>query len=226
MALPPVVTPAEWQAARDELLIEEKRMTRALDALAAKRRRLPMVRIEKDYVFEDERRQAVSLLDLFDGRRQLLVYHFMLGPNTDPQQPCVGCSSFTDNIGNLVHLRARDTTFALVSRTSQASIARLKARMGWTQPWYSSLGSDFNFDLGLSSDRGEMFGLSAFLRDGEAIYRTYFTSARGVDRLRMDFALLDLTALGRQEEWEDSPEGWPQTPTMQWLRRQDEYEAA
>jgi predicted dithiol-disulfide oxidoreductase (DUF899 family) len=150
----------------------------------------------------------------------------MLGPNSDPQKPCAGCSSFTDNIPNLVHMRARDTSFALVARAPQSMIGEVKARMGWTEPWYSSHGSDFNVDMGLSVEWDEMFGLSAFLRDGDSVYRTYFTTARGVDRLRVDFNLLDLTAFGRQEAWEDSPEGWPQEPTMRALRRNDEYGAA
>jgi predicted dithiol-disulfide oxidoreductase (DUF899 family) len=207
MNLPPVVSSAEWQDARDALMVEEKAATRALDALAAKRRRLPMVRIEKDYVFEGPD-GPVSLPDLFEGRRQLIVYHFMLGPGWE--RPCEGCSSFTDNIGHLAHLHARDTSMALVSRAPLAQIQPLKRRMGWSLPWYSSNGSDFNFDFGVSAgDSDEMFGLSVFLRDGDDVFRTYFTSARGVDRLRPDFNLLDLTPLGRQEAWEDSPEGWP-----------------
>jgi predicted dithiol-disulfide oxidoreductase (DUF899 family) len=160
------------------------------------------------------------------GARQLLVYHFMLASDSDVRRPCAGCSSFADNIPNLAHLRARDTTFALMARAPQSMIGQVKARMGWTVPWYSSQGSDFNLDLGLSSDCGETFGLSAFLRDGDTVYRMYFTTARGVDRLRVDFNLLDLTAFGRQEHWENSPTGWPQTPTMRWLRRHDEYDAA
>ncbi|HYR62142.1 MAG TPA: DUF899 domain-containing protein [Actinomycetota bacterium] len=220
MNLPPVVEPAEWQAARDALLVEEKEATRALDALAAKRRRLPMVRIDKSYVFDGHGGPA-TLLDLFDGRRQLIVYHFMLGPGASP---CEGCSSFTDNIGHLAHLHARDTSFVLVSRAPLAEIALLKQRMGWTVPWYSSFGSDFNYDFGVSTDEGEMFGLSVFLRDGDRVFRNYFTTARGADRLRGDFNLLDLTPLGRQETWEDSPQGWPQTPPYQWWRLHDEYD--
>jgi predicted dithiol-disulfide oxidoreductase (DUF899 family) len=222
MHLPPVVTPAEWQAARDELLVQEKEATRALDALAAKRRRLPMVRIDKEYVFEGPNGPA-TLADLFDGRRQLVIYHFMLGPG---ERPCEGCSSFTDNIGNLAHLHARDTSMALVSRAPLAEIRALRERMGWTLPWYSSNGSDFNFDFGLSTPDGETFGLSVFLRDGDDVFRPYFTNARGVDRLRPDFNLLDLTPLGRQETWEDSPDGWPQTPPYEWWRLHDEYEGA
>jgi predicted dithiol-disulfide oxidoreductase (DUF899 family) len=222
MNLPPVVTPAEWQAVRAELLVQEKEATRALDALAAKRRRLPMVRIDKEYVFEGPDGPA-TLADLFDGRRQLVVYHFMLGPG---EHPCEGCASFTDNIGNLAHLHARDTSMALVSRAPLAEIRALRERMGWTLPWYSSNGSDFNFDFGVSTPEGETFGLSVFLRDGDDVFRTYFTNARGVDRLRPDFNLLDLTPLGRQETWEDSPDGWPQTPPYVWWRLHDEYEDA
>ena len=219
MKLPPVVTDAEWQAARDRLLVKEKEATRALDALAAERRRLPMVRIEKRYVFDGPHGEA-TLVDLFDRRRQLIVYHFMLAPGGDP---CVGCSSFTDNIGNLAHVRARDTTMALVSRAPLAEIDPFRRRMGWTVPWYSSVGSDFNRDLGLTVDGGERFGLSVFLRDGDAVYRTYFTTDRGADRLRMDFNLLDLTPFGRQELWEEAPDGWPQTPPYAWWRLHDEY---
>ena len=224
MNLPPVVSEAQWQAARDDLLAEEKAATRALDALAAKRRRLPMAHLPKPYVFEGPDGSA-SLVDLFEGRRQLVIYNFMLWPGSD--HVCGGCASFTDNIPpNLAHLHARDTTYAMVSRVPLEQIEGVRRRFGWTHPWYSSLGSDFNYDLGVSSDRGEGFGLSVYLRDGDDVYRTYFTKARGVDRLRLDFNLLDLTPLGRQEEWEDSPEGWPQDPTMSWIRLHDEYEAA
>jgi predicted dithiol-disulfide oxidoreductase (DUF899 family) len=219
---PPIVSGAEWSAAREALLVSEKEATRALDALAAERRRLPMVRIDKPYVFDGPRGRS-SLLDLFDGRRQLMVYHFMFGPGSDP---CTGCSSFTDNIGDLSHLHARDTSFVLVSRAPLAEIQAFQRRMGWNVPWYSSFGSDFNHDFGVTADEGESFGLSVFLRDGDDVHRTYFTSSRGVDRLRMDFNLLDLTPLGRQEEWEDSPEGWPQTPPYLWWRKHDEYAGA
>ena len=220
-ALPQIVSPEEWLKAREELLGKEKDLTRALDALAAERRRLPMVRIEKNYVF-DGRRGKASLVDLFDGRRQLIVYHFMFAPGSNP---CTGCSSFADNIGHLAHLRARDTSLVLVSRAPRAEIQPYQQRMGWTVPWFSSYGSDFNHDFGVTTEDGESFGLSVFLRDGETVYRTYFTTARGADRLRIDFNLLDLTPLGRQEEWEDSPVGWPQTPPYVWWRRHDEYEA-
>ena len=220
MALPNVVSEAEWQAARDELLVKEKEATRALDALAAERRRLPVVAVEKDYELQGPDGK-VRFVDLFERRRQLIVYHFMFGPGEDP---CTGCSSFTDNIADLSHLRARDTSFALISRAPYDEIRAFKDRMGWTVSWFSSFGSDFNYDFGVSTDRGEMFALSVFVRDGESVCRSYVTSSRGVDRLRLDFNLLDLTPFGRQEAWEDSPAGWPQTPAYTWWRKHDEYE--
>ena len=216
--LPKVVPPAEWQAARDRLLVKEKAVTRELDALAAERRRLPMVQIDKDYVFTTSDGEA-HLIDLFEGRRQLLLYHFMLAPGET--HVCEGCASFADNIGNLAHVHARDTTLVLVSRAPPAEIQALQRRTGWTMPWYSSNASDFNHDFGLTTEDGESFGLSAFVRDGDDVFRTYFTSARGVDRLRADFNLLDLTAFGRQEDWEDSPDGWPKTAPRLWWRLHD-----
>ncbi len=231
MKLPPVVSPDEWQVAREELLAKEKEATRARDALAAERRRLPRVRIDKEYVFEGPDGKA-GLLDLFEGRRQLILYHFMFGPNQDVG--CDGCSMFVDNVGHLAHLHARDTSLALVSRAPLAKIEPYKERMGWTVPWYSSFGSDFNVDFGVSPESprpteyqdGESFGLSVFLRDGEDVYRTYFTSGRGTEALGSSWTFLDLTPLGRQEDWEDSPEGYPQTPRYEWWRRHDEYEQA
>jgi predicted dithiol-disulfide oxidoreductase (DUF899 family) len=170
MELPPVVSPDEWEAARDQLLAKEKEATRARDALAAERRRLPRVRIEKEYAFEGPDGKA-SLLDLFDGRRQLILYHFMFGPNQDAG--CDGCSMVADGIVDLVHLHARDTSLVLVSRASLAKIEPYKRRMGWAVPWFSSFGSDFNVDFGVSPAEpqpaeyqdGETFGLSVFLRD-------------------------------------------------------------
>src|SRR6266536_2680524 len=229
MKLPPVVSSSEWQVAREELLAKEKEATRARDALAAERRRLPMVRIDKDYVFEGTGGKA-TLLDLFEGRRQLIVYHFMFGPNQDVG--CDGCSMFVDNVGHLAHLHARDTSLALVSRAPLAKIEPYEKRMGWTVPWYSSFGSDFNVDFGVSPESprpteyqdGESFGLSVFLRDRDDVYRTYFTNGRGTEALGSSWTLLDLTPLGRQETWEDSPEAYPQTPPYEWWRRHDEYE--
>jgi predicted dithiol-disulfide oxidoreductase (DUF899 family) len=219
MNRPQVVSAQEWQAARDALLVQEKEHTRALDALAAARRRMPMVRLVKDYLFTAPDRATVGLADLFQGRRQLVIYHFMLEPGQD--WLCGGCASFTDNIADQSHLNARDTTLILMARAPQEEIDQIRQRMGWTVPWYSSHGSDFNDDLGLSGG----FGLSVLLRDGEEFFRTYFTNGRGVDRLRLDFNLLDLTPYGRQEAWEDSPEGWPQDPTMTWMKVRDEYKA-
>jgi predicted dithiol-disulfide oxidoreductase (DUF899 family) len=230
MDLPPVVSAAEWEAAREELLRKEKEATRTRDALAAERRRLPMVQIEKDYEFEGSD-GAASLPDLFDGRRQLILYHFMFGPNQD--QGCDGCSMVVDNVGHLAHLHARDTSFVLVSRAPLARIQAYKERMGWDIPWYSSFESDFNVDLGVSPETpqpdeyqdGETFGLSVFLRDGDKVFRTYFTNRRGVEALGSGWTFLDLTPLGRQEEWEDSPEGYPQGRPYEWWRRHDEYGA-
>lgn len=195
MNLPGIVSPAEWQVARNELLVKERGATRAL---AAERRRLPMVRIADDYAFEGPD-GTVSLLVLFDGRRQLVIYHFMFAPGEE--HPCGACSSFTDNVGHLAHLHSRDTTYALVSRAPLAELGAFKERMGWTVPWFSSYDITFNKDFVVTRDGGETFGLSVLLRDGDQVFRTYFTDARGVDRLRFDFNLLDLTPLGRQEDW-------------------------
>ena len=174
-----------------------------------------MVRIDKDYVFEGPDGKA-SLLDLFDGRRQLIVYHFMFAPGVDgwPAAGCPGCSFVVDHIGHLAHLHARDTSFVLVSRAPLANIERYKERMGWTVPWVSSAGSDFNADFGVTTDEGETFGLSVFLRDGDSIYRTYLTGGRGVEALGSTWTFLDLTPFGRQEDWEDSPEGLAADPAV------------
>jgi predicted dithiol-disulfide oxidoreductase (DUF899 family) len=224
--LPPVTSQAEWEAARETLLAKEKEATRARDALAAERRGLPMVRIDKNYVFEGPHGES-SLLDLFEGRRQLIVYHFMFAPDVHgwPSAGCEGCSMFVDQIGHLAHFHARDTSFALVSRAPLQNIEPFKQRMGWTIPWYSSAASDFNVDFGVTTDRGETFGLSVFVRDGDDVYRTYFTNRRGVEALGSVWTFLDLTPLGRQETWEDSPEGRPQTSPYQWWRLHDEYES-
>ena len=231
MNLPPVVSPSEWQEAREALLVKEKEATRARDALAAERRRLPMVRIDKDYVFDGPAGKT-RLVDLFEGRRQLLLYHFMFGPNQEAG--CDGCSMVLDQVCHLAHLHARDTSFVAVSRAPFARLAAYEERMGWTTPWFSSFETDFNVDFGVSPETpqpdvyqdGETFGLSAFLRDGEDIYRTYFTSGRGVEALGTVWSFLDVTPLGRQEEWEDSPAGYPQTKAYEWWRRHDEYDAA
>jgi predicted dithiol-disulfide oxidoreductase (DUF899 family) len=223
--LPRVVSPAEWQAAHEKLLVKEKAATRARDALAAERRRQPMIRIDKEYVFEGPDGK-VSLLDLFDGRRQLIIYHFMFAPGVEgwPSAGCPGCSMFVDQIGHLAHPHARETTLVLVSRAPLAQIEPYRKRMGWSVPWFSSSGSDFNLDFGLTTDEGETFGLSVFLLDGDSVFRTYFTAGRGVEALGSVWTFLDLTPFGRQEDWEDSPDGWPKTPRYTWWRRHDEYE--
>ncbi len=222
--LPEIVSPSEWQDAHDKLLAKEKLATRARDELAVERRRLPMVRIDKSYVFTGPDGK-VRLVDLFEGRRQLILYHFMFAPDVDgwPTAGCPGCSMFVDQVGHLAHLHARDTSFCLVSRAPLAQIESYKNRMGWSIPWVSSAESDFNVDFGVTTQEGETFGLSVFLRDGDCVYRTYFTSGRGVEALGSVWTFLDLTPFGRQEEWEDSPAGRPQTPPYEWWRRYDEY---
>jgi predicted dithiol-disulfide oxidoreductase (DUF899 family) len=228
MNLPPVVSEEEWKQAHEALRAKEKEATRARDALAAERRRLPRVLIDKDYVFDGPDGKA-RLLDLFEGRRQLLLYHLMFGPNQDVG--CDGCSMVVDQIVHLAHLHARDTSFVLVSRAPLAKIEAYRKRMGWTIPWFSSFESDFNVDFGVGPEEprpdvyqdGEDFGLSVFIRDGDDVFRTYFTTARGVEALGSVWTLLDLTPLGRQEEWEDSPAGYPQSKPYEWWRRHDEY---
>jgi predicted dithiol-disulfide oxidoreductase (DUF899 family) len=221
MNLPEVVSREKWLDARKRLLTKEKEATRASDAISAERRRLPMVEIVKPYEFEGPAGK-VGLLDLFEGRRQLIIYHFMLGP--DAKQGCVGCSMVVDNMGHPAHLNARDTTLVLVSRAPLGKLEEFKRRMRWTIPWYSSFGSDFNYDFGVTRGESESFGLSVFLRDGDQVFQTYFTNGRGVEHLGSNWTYLDLTPLGRQEEWEESPEGWPQTPPFQWWRHHDRYE--
>src|ERR687888_75888 len=231
MNLPHVVSPKEWQAARETLLAKEKEATRARDALAAERRRLPMVRIDKGYTFDGPDGKA-TLLDIFEARRQLLLYHFMFGPNQDAG--CDGCSMFVDQVGHPAHLHARDTSFALVSRAPLAKITPYKERMGWTLPWFSSFETDFNVDFGVGPEQpqpdkyqdGETFGLSAFIREDDEVFRTYFTTQRGVEALGSVWTFLDLTPLGRQENWEDSPEGYPQTPPYEWWNWNDNYDEA
>jgi predicted dithiol-disulfide oxidoreductase (DUF899 family) len=223
MKMPPIVSPQEWQSAREELLVKEKELTRARDALAAERRRMPRMAVEKDYRFEGPNGPA-SLLDLFEGRRQLILYRFFFEPGVAewPESGCRGCSFMADEVANLAHLNARDTTFAHVSRASQADIERYRKRMGWEMPWYT-LTDDFDLDFGVD----EWHGTNAFYRDDEnRIYRTYFTDKRGDEALGSIWSYLDITALGRQEKWEDSPEGYPQTQAYVWWNLHDEYEDA
>lgn len=221
MALPKVVSMEEWQVARERLLLREKAITHARAALAAERRRLPMVRVKKEYVLRGPEGD-VSLLDLFGRCRQLVIYHYMFAPEWDAG--CDGCAMMADSVGHPAHLHARDTTFAMVSRAPLEKIEAFKARMGWSMPWYSSFGTDFNRDFGATTDHGEEHRLSVFLRDGDTIYLSYQAGNRGMEHLLFHYNLLDLTPFGRQEEWEDSPPGWPQTETYSWQRLHDEYD--
>ncbi|MCA2228977.1 DUF899 domain-containing protein [Nonomuraea aurantiaca] len=207
MELPKIVSAEEWQQARDDLLKAEKEATRTLDALAARRRRLPMVKFANDYPF-DTPTGTKTLLDLFEGRRQLVVYQFM---DNGPDDYCPGCTGFTNNVPStgLAHLGDRGVTWVTVSNMPLAQIEAYKARMGWTLPFVSSHGTSFAADSGA----GGGFLLSVYLRDGEDVYQTYSTGSRGVDRLVFHHSILDLTPYGRQEDWEDSPAGWPQHPT-------------
>ena len=227
MAFPEVVTREEWLSARKRLLATEKEHTRSRDALNAERRRLPMVRIDKEYVFEGAD-GTVTLAGLFAGNRQLIIQHVMFDPDWDAA--CPGCTASIDELsdGILTHLRSRDTAFALVSRAPLAKLQKYQASRGWTVPWYSSHGSDFNYDFQATLDRSipqleynyrpepgildgdaasaEMPGFSCFLRDGGEIFHTYSTYARGTEYIGNAYTLLDLTALGRQEDWEE-PQG-------------------
>jgi predicted dithiol-disulfide oxidoreductase (DUF899 family) len=222
MQTPPVVTAAEWEAARQRLLVREKEVTRARDALAAERRRMPWLRVEKEYAF-DGPDGRVNLPGLFAGRRQLIVYRAFFEPGVYgwPGHACVGCSLVADQVAHVAHLNARDTTLAFVSPAPQPDITRVKARMGWTHPWYT-LTDDFDADFGVR----EWHGTNAFIRDGDQVYRTYFLNNRGDEPMGGTWAYLDITALGRQEEWEDSPDGYPQTPPYSWWNWHDEYGAA
>jgi predicted dithiol-disulfide oxidoreductase (DUF899 family) len=223
--LPEVVAEAQWQEALEQVREQEKRLTREHDALAAQRRRLPRVGIDKDYVFQGPAGE-LRLIDMFEGRRQLILYHFMFAPGVDgwPDAGCDGCSMVADQIPHLAHLHARDTSFAMVSLAPIEKIEAYRERRGWAIPWYSAAGSDFNRDFGVTTAEYEVFGLSVFIREGDEVFRTYFTSGRGVETLGTPWTLLDLTPLGRQEDWEASPEGYPQTAPYGWWRRHDEYE--
>lgn len=219
LAMPNVVSGETWQNARQALLAREKEATRLLDRLAAERRRLPMVRIEAGYMFDGADGQR-SLAEMFDGRRQLIVYHFMFEP--DWETSCPGCCRRIDDVGHLAHMHARDTTFAAVALAPYERLATLCAHKGWAVPFYSSSGSRFNADMGVSVNGEEDFGLSVFFRDdANTVYRSYFTTGRGVEPAGFRH-LLDLTPYGRQEEWENSPEGWPQSPTYGWGSERDE----
>ncbi|MBV2156618.1 DUF899 domain-containing protein [Kitasatospora sp. SUK 42] len=206
MSVPPVVTRDEWLTAREELLRQEKALTRMRDAVSAQRRQLPMVKLDKQYTFEGSDGPA-TLLDLFAGRRQLIVRHYMFHPNWD--EGCVGCSLQVDNLGHPNHLNARDTTLVLVSRAPLAKLEAFRKRMDWTVPWFSSFDSDFNQDFHVTNAAGgESSGLSVFLRDGDEVFHTYSSSSRGGDILINTYNYLDLTPLGRQEEGLDYPQQW------------------
>jgi predicted dithiol-disulfide oxidoreductase (DUF899 family) len=215
-----IVSPKEWEAARERLLVKEKAHTNARDALAAERRRMPWLAVEKTYAF-DGPKGKVSLLDLFEGRRQLILYRAFFEPGVHgwPEHACIGCSLGADQVGQPAHLNARDTTLAYISRAPQADIARLKARMGWEDiPWYT-ITDGFDADFGVD----QWHGHNAFIHDGNSIFRTYFINSRGDEAMGTVWSYLDMTALGRQEEWEKSPEGYPQTRPYKWWNWHDMY---
>ncbi len=217
---PPVVSQPEWDAARQRLLVKEKALMRARDALAAERRRMPWLAVEKAYRFEGPH-GSVRLLDLFEGRRQLIVYRAFFEPGVFgwPEHACRGCSLGADQVGHLAHLNARDTTLVYVSRAPQVDIARLKARMDWKMPWFT-LTDDFDKDFGVD----EWHGHNAFIRDGDRVFRSYFINERGDEAMGTVWSYLDITALGRQETWEDSPPGYPQSAPYKWWNWHDNYQ--
>ncbi len=214
-----IVSAEEWEAARLELLVKEKELTRARDAMAARRRRMPWLPVTKAYAF-DGPEGTVSLLDLFAGRRQLILYRAFFEPGVFgwPEHACRGCSLVADQVAHPAHLNARDTTLVFASRAPQPDIARVKARMGWIIPWYS-LTDEFDVDFGVD----EWHGTNAFIREGDRVFRTYFINNRGDEPMGGTWSYLDITALGRQEAWEDSPEDYPQTPPYEWWNWHDEY---
>lgn len=219
IANPTIVSREEWDAAREKLLTAEKEFTRQRDALAARRRRMPWLAVEKQYQFEGPDGK-VSLLDLFEGRHQLIVYRAFFEPGVKgwPDHACRGCSFGADQVGHLSHLNTRDTTLVYVSRAPQPDIQRLKQRMGWTMPWYTITDS-FDADFGVD----EWHGTNAFINNGDGIYCTYFINNRGDEAMGSTWSYLDLSALGRQELWEDSPAGYPQSKPYEWWNWHDLY---
>jgi predicted dithiol-disulfide oxidoreductase (DUF899 family) len=219
MNTPPIVSIQEWEAARERLLAKEKALTRARDALAAERRRMPWLAVDKHYEF-DGPAGSVSLLDLFGSRRQLIVYRAFFEPGVFgwPEHACRGCSMVADQVAHVAHLNARDTSLAFISRAPQTDIARLKARMGWAMPWYT-LTDTFDSDFGVNL----WHGTNVFFRDGDRVFRTYFVNNRGDEAMGGTWSYLDMTALGRQENWEDSPKGYPQTAPYKWWNWHDAY---
>lgn len=236
LAHPPVVSRSDWLMRRKALLAEEKELTKQRDRINAQRRRLPMVKLEKPYVFDGPKGQT-RLLDLFEGRRQLIVYHFMFDPAWE--KGCMGCTGLVNALGDLSMLAERDTTFALISRAPLEKLERYKAAQGWHLPWVSSFNSDFNYDFHVTQDKsvapiqynyrdekelasrpggsyftkGECHGMSVFFQIDDTVFHTYSTYGRGVESLTDSYSLLDITPYGRQEDFEDSPPGWPQRPT-------------
>ena len=217
---PPVVSREEWDAAHKRMHEREKEVMHIRDALAAERRRMPWLAVEKDYAFEGPDGPA-SLVDLFAGRRQLIVYRAFFEPGVFgwPDHACRGCSLIADQVTHPAHINARDTSLAFVSRATQADLARMKTKMGWEHiPWYT-LTDDFDADFGVD----EWHGTNAFIREGDRVFRTYFVNGRGDEQMGNPWNYLDITALGRQEEWEDSPEGYPQTPPYEWWVWHDDF---
>ncbi len=213
METPKIVSQQEWETARQRLYVKEKQLSRNRDALAAERRRMPWVAVEKRYQF-DGLGGTMSLLDLFQGRRQLLVYRAFFEPGVSgwPERACIGCSMVADQVAHPAHLNARDTSLAFVSRAPQPDIERIKTRMGWEHiPWYT-LTDGFDADFGVD----EWHGTNAFIREHDRVFRSYFVNGRGDEQMGNTWNYLDLTALGRQESWEDSPKGYPQTPPYEW----------
>jgi predicted dithiol-disulfide oxidoreductase (DUF899 family) len=204
--LPNIVSAEKWKEERDQLLIAEKEATRLLDEIAARRRRLPMVAFDNAQYGFDASGGTKTLIDLFEGRPQLVIYQFM---DNGPDEYCPGCTHFTNNVADLSELADNDVSWSTVSNMPLGQIEEYKERMGWTMPFVSSHGTTFADDCGAGSG----FMLSVFLRNGTDVFRTYATTARGVDRLLFVNNILDLVPYGRQEDWEDSPSGWPQHPT-------------
>ena len=209
-----IVSPQDWEAAREQLLVKEKAFTRSRDALAAERRRMPWLAVEKKYEFDAPKGKA-SLLDLFEGRRQLVLYRAFFEPGVHgwPDHACRGCSFGADQVAHLAHLNARDTTLVYASRAPQADIVRLKQRMGWSMPWYTITDS-FDLDFGVD----QWHGTNVFIRDGERVFRTYFINNRGDEAMGSTWSYLDATPLGRQEEWEDSRRISPREQKQGYIR--------
>jgi predicted dithiol-disulfide oxidoreductase (DUF899 family) len=218
-AYPEVVDKDSWEQARADLLTAEKAETRARDQVGARRRRLPMTRVENS-VFEGPS-GPVTLAQLFEGRSQLIVQNFMFDPEWDAG--CPSCSNLADNVPHLAHLWAHDITFARVSRARIDKLLAYSQRMGWSAPWVSSLTCSYNQDFGWTQPDGEVPGVSVYLRQGDDVFLTYSTTGRGVEPLSGLVGYLDISPYGRQEEWEDSPARWPQLPAFTVGKRHDEY---